>query len=157
MSQFKRTETFGLDTDKERLSILEPLQNKDSHEVLVPGDSFGHNKEEEIYGDKKGFYKSKMRTATAVALSQVRALIISDEDFRLLYKSCQPKEIRDLVKFWTEGQAAAPHLLLFKLMEKETVSKWRKAIEKHKFREKKIICKAGEPSSSFFILLSGQI
>ena len=44
MSQFKRTETFGLDTDKERRSILEPLQNVDSHEVLVIGDSFGHDK-----------------------------------------------------------------------------------------------------------------
>ena len=88
MSQFKRTETFGLDTDKERLSEIEPLQNVDSNEVLIQGDSFGHDKEVEIYGDKKGFYKSKMRTATAVALSQVRVLVISDEDFRLLYKSC---------------------------------------------------------------------
>ena len=78
MSQFKRSDTFGLDTDQEHLSILDTLQNTQAHEVLVIGDSFGHDKEEEIYGDKKGFYKSKLRTATAVALSQVRVLVISD-------------------------------------------------------------------------------
>ena len=103
MSQFKRSETFGLDTDKEHNTLLNTLQNVDRAEILVIGDSFGHDKEEEIYGDKKGFYKSKMRTATAVALSQVRVLVISNEDFRILYKSCQPKEIRDLVKFWSNG------------------------------------------------------
>ena len=72
----------------------------DDCDILVPGDLFGHEEALEINKDKKGYYRSKLRSATAIAISQVSVFVLPWDVFGQLEMSARPPEATGILKFF---------------------------------------------------------